>query len=115
MSPLDLDQQFFDALTSADTAALETLLHPDFLIVAVHDGAVATRADLIDAVGSGAVAFPAIATFPEEASVRTVGDVDIVVGHTAMEFTGFAAASRYTHVWTGGRLVTAQGTPITGN
>jgi ketosteroid isomerase-like protein len=114
MSPLDLDQQFFDALTSADVPALDRLLHPDLLIVAVHDGAVATRAELIDAVGSGAVAFPAIATFPEEASVRTVGDVDVVVGRTAMEFTGFAAASRYTHVWTRGRLLSAQGTPIAG-
>lgn len=115
MSPLDLDQQFFDALTSADTAAPERLLHPDLLIVAVHDGAVAGRTELIEVVASGAVTFPAIATFPGEASVRTVGDVDIVVGRTAMEFTGFAAASRYTHVWTGGRLVSAQGTAITGN
>lgn len=115
MSPLDLDQLFFDALTSADVSTLERLLHPDFLIVAVHDGAVASRADLVEAVTSGAVTFPAITMFPAEASVRTVGDVHIVVGHTAMEFTGFAAASRYTHVWTGGRLPTAQGTPITGN
>lgn len=115
MSPLELDQRFFDALTGADTAALEQLLHPNFLIVAVHDGSVATRAELLDAVGSGAVAFPAIATFPDEASVRTVGDVQVVVGRTTMEFTGFAAASRYTHVWTGGRLLSAQGTPITGN
>src|SRR3954447_23263873 len=100
MSPLDLDEQFFTALTSADTAALERLLHPDFLIVAVHDGSVASRTELIQAVASGAVTFPAIATFAGEARVRTVGDVAIVVGRTAMEFTGFAAASRYTHVWT---------------
>jgi hypothetical protein len=115
MSPLDLDQQFFDALTSADIAALETMLHPEFLIVAVHDGSVATRADLIDAVASGAVTFPAITAARDEAVVREIGEVAIVVGRTAMEFTGFAAGSRYTHVWTGGRLVTAQGTPITGN
>jgi len=115
MSPLDLDEQFFTALTSSDTAALERLLHPDFLIVAVHDGSVATRAELLDAVRSGAVAFPAITAARDEAVVREYGEVAIVVGRTAMEFTGFAAGSRYTHVWTGGRLVTAQGTPITGN
>ena len=33
------DQRFFTALTSADTAALDALLHPDFLLVAVDSGA----------------------------------------------------------------------------
>ncbi|GAB2445599.1 hypothetical protein GCM10027187_08830 [Streptosporangium sandarakinum] len=121
-SLLDHDRRFFDALVAADTAALGGLLRDDFVIVAVNDGAVATAADLLGAVSSGELRFPAVRSFPEEAVVRRVGDVGIVVGRTEMSFTGddgtaFTAGSRYTHVFAadpagGWRLVSAQGTEI---
>ncbi|GAB3868834.1 hypothetical protein GCM10029964_126870 [Kibdelosporangium lantanae] len=107
------DQEFFDALVAADTERLDTLLADDFLLVGIADGAVVTKKDLLDAVSSGAVVFPAIQSFPGEAVVRQIGEVAVVVGRTTMSFTGFTAASRYTHVHTGdGRLVSAQGTEI---
>ncbi|TCO61013.1 nuclear transport factor 2 family protein [Actinocrispum wychmicini] len=111
------DARFFTALTAADTAELETLLHPDFLLVAVGSGAVVTKSELIDAVATGAIRFQAITAFPDEATVRHIGDVGIVVGRTAMELAGpdgtpFTTASRYTHVFAGSRLVSAQGTTI---
>ncbi|MFG1751503.1 YybH family protein [Streptosporangium sandarakinum] len=121
-SLLGHDRRFFDALVAADTAALGDLLHDDFVIVAVNDGAVATAADLLGAVSSGDLRFPAVRSFPEEAVVRRVGDVGIVVGRTEMSFTGddgtaFTAGSRYTHVFAadpagGWRLLSAQGTEI---
>ncbi|MEU9832054.1 nuclear transport factor 2 family protein [Streptosporangium sp. NPDC048047] len=121
-SLLDHDRRFFDALVAADTAELGDLLAGDFVIVAVNDGAVATAADLLGAMSSGDLRFPAVRSFPEEAVVRRVGDVGIVVGRTEMSFTGddgtaFTAGSRYTHVFAadpagGWRLVSAQGTEI---
>lgn len=119
---LGQDERFFTALTAADTAELDTLLHPDFLLVAVGSGAVVTKSELIDAVSTGTIRFQAITAFPDEATVRRIGDVGIVVGRTAMEIIGpdstpFVTASRYTHVFTGGpagtRLISAQGTTIT--
>ncbi|MCP2166505.1 DUF4440 domain-containing protein [Goodfellowiella coeruleoviolacea] len=122
---LDTDRRFFAALTAADHDQLDRILAEDFLIVAVDSGAVATRADLLALVRSGEVAFPEVRSFPEEAVVRRVGEVGVVVGRTAMEFTGpagaaFHAGSRYTHVFTrsaddtasGWRLLSAQGTQI---
>ncbi|MGV9595114.1 YybH family protein [Streptosporangium sandarakinum] len=121
-SLLGHDRRFFDALVAADAAALGDLLHDDFVIVAVNDGTVATAADLLGAVSSGDLRFPAVRPFPEEAVVRRVGDVGIVIGRTEMSFTGddgtaFTAGSRYTHVFAadpagGWRLVSAQGTEI---
>jgi ketosteroid isomerase-like protein len=78
---------------------------------------------LIEAVASGAVRFPTITSYPDEATVRRLGDVAIVIGRTGMKVTapdgaGFTLASRYTHVFVAGaddgwRLISAQGTPIT--
>jgi ketosteroid isomerase-like protein len=120
---LEHDQRFFDALVAADTARLGELLADDFILVSVEDGSVIPRSTLLDAVSCGIVTFPAIQSFPEEAVVRRVGDLGIVVGRTGMNVvnpdgTTFAAASRYTHVFTldsatGWRLVSAQGTRIT--
>lgn len=69
-----------------------------------------------------AVRFPAVRSFPDEAVVRRVGDVGIVVGRSNMNFTtvdgtAFTAASRYTHVFAstsdaGWRFLSAQGTEI---
>lgn len=107
----------------ADVAALERLLADEFILVGVNDGAVVPRAALIEAVASGAVRFPAIDTYHDEAIVRRLGEVAIVVGRTGMSVTapdgsGFILGSRYTHVFTlgadsGWQLISAQGTPIT--
>jgi len=116
------DRAFFDALVAGDAARVTELLAEDFLIVGIQDGAVATRADLVGALDGG-LAFPAVTDHPDEAVVRVLGDVGIVVGRTAMAFTGpdgtpFEAGSRYTHVYaragSGWRLLSAQGTEIRG-
>lgn len=119
---LACEQRFFDALIAGDTAVLDEALADDFLLVAIDNGAVVSKAALIDAVASGAVAFPAVETFHDEAVVRRIGEVGIVVGRTGMSFTGadgvaFTAGSRYTHVFAhtaaaGWRLVSGQGTSI---
>ena len=118
---LDRDREFFAALTEGDSTALESLLAPDFVIVEISSGSVFARADLIGAVASGAVRFPAVQAFPDEAVLRRVGSVGIVVGRTAMRFvnadgSGFTSGSRYTHVYAldgdTWRLLSAQGTEI---
>jgi ketosteroid isomerase-like protein len=119
---LDRDQRFFDALVAGDTTTLGELLAEDFILVSISDGAAVTRSDLLGAVSSGAVRFPAVRSFHDEAIVRRIGETGIVVGRTGMEFTDadgatFTAGSRYTHVFihapeAGWRLVSAQGTEI---
>ncbi len=119
-SLLDHDRRFFDALVGGDTAGLRGMLADDFILVSVSDGAVVTRSDLLEALSSGVLEFPAIQSFPDEALVRRVGDVGIIVGRTEIDFThedgtAFAASSRYTHVFVtdpraGWRLLSAQGT-----
>ncbi|MEV6030600.1 nuclear transport factor 2 family protein [Nonomuraea sp. NPDC052116] len=116
------DQSFFDALVASDPAVLEELLADDFVLVGVEDGAVAGKGILLDLVASGSLRFPQIHSFPDEAIVRVIGTVGIVVGRTSMNFTNpdggtFSAGSRYTHVYAAGdhgawRLVSAQGTAI---
>jgi ketosteroid isomerase-like protein len=108
---------------AADVAALEDLLADEFILVGVNDGAVVPRSALLEAVASGAVRFPTISSYRDEAIVRLLGEVAIVVGRTVMSVTapdgtGFMLGSRYTHVFTAGthdgwRLISAQGTPIT--
>ncbi|MDR8408926.1 nuclear transport factor 2 family protein [Nonomuraea sp. 3-1Str] len=121
-SLLDHDQRFFEALTAAEVKVLDDLLADDFVLVSVEDGAAVGRDVLLDAIATGAVRFPAIESFPDEAIVRRIGDVGIVVGRTGMNFTrpdgtAFSAGSRYTHVYVAvspglWRLVSAQGTAI---
>lgn len=119
---LQRDQSFFDALMASDLAALEELLADDFVLVGVEDGAVADRRIVLDLMASGSLRFPRIESFPDEAIVRVIGTVGIVVGRTGMSFTNpdgatFTAGSRYTHVYAADavgtwRLVSAQGTTI---
>ncbi|MFI7423647.1 YybH family protein [Nonomuraea sp. NPDC049684] len=119
---VELDQSFFDALVADDHDRLRDLLADDFVLVGVEDGAVAGKDVLLDLVTSGSLQFPKIDSFPDEAIVRVIGDVGIVVGRTGMNFTNpdgstFSAGSRYTHVYAVGhdgnwRLVSAQGTAI---
>jgi ketosteroid isomerase-like protein len=119
---LESDQRFFEALMAADVAALADLLADEFILVGVNDGAVVPRSVLIEAIASGAVRFATIKSHHDEAIVRRLGEVAIVVGRTRMtvtapDGTGFVLDSRYTHVFTAGtddgwRLVSAQGTPI---
>ncbi|MEW9552945.1 DUF4440 domain-containing protein [Nonomuraea sp. NPDC050783] len=117
------DQSFFDALVSGDATVLKELLADDFVLVGVEDGALAGKELLLGLVTSGSLRFPRIRSFPDEAIVRVIGTVGIVVGRTGMNFTGpdgaaFSAASRYTHVYAAAgdgdtwRLVSAQGTTI---
>ncbi|MFI6978295.1 nuclear transport factor 2 family protein [Embleya sp. NPDC050154] len=119
---IECDQDFFRALVAADGARLDEPTTDDFILVGVGDGVSVTKAVLLEAVVSGAVRFPAVRSFPDEAVVRRIGDVGVIVGRTSMDFTrtdgsSFTAASRYTHVFsvrhTGGwRLLSAQGTEI---
>ncbi|MEU1723882.1 nuclear transport factor 2 family protein [Nonomuraea sp. NPDC005692] len=119
---VELDQSFFDALVANDHDHLNDLLTDDFVLVGVEDGTVAGKDVLLDLVTSGSLQFPKIDSFPDEAIVRVIGDVGIVVGRTGMNFTNpdgstFSAGSRYTHVYAAGpdgnwRLVSAQGTAI---
>jgi ketosteroid isomerase-like protein len=119
---LQYDQRFFDAMVAGDADLLEALLSDDFVLVGVEDGAVAGKKLILDLVASGALQFPQIASFPDEAIVRVVGSVAIVVGRTGMSFTkpdgtAFVAGSRYTHVYAADsdgawRLLSAQGTTI---
>ncbi|GLW07190.1 hypothetical protein Misp01_23200 [Microtetraspora sp. NBRC 13810] len=121
-SLLGHDRRFFDALVAADTACLAEILAADFLLVAVDGGAVVGRTDLLGVLTDGTLQFPEIHSFPDEAVVRRAGNTGIVVGRTAMTFTGndgtaFTAGSRYTHVFVregeaGWRLLSAQGTEI---
>lgn len=85
---LDRDRCFFEALVAGDVTRLGELLAEDFVLVGVSDGAVVDRDALLGAVASGAVRFPSVRAFPEEAVVRRIGDVGIVVGRTDMSFTG---------------------------
>lgn len=119
---LGRDGEFFAALVAADLARLDDILAADFLIVDISSGSVFDRNELLGAVRSGAVRFPAVEAFSDEASVRRVGSVGIVVGRTGMNFqntdgTSFVAGSRYTHVYAiqdgPWRLLSAQGTTIT--
>jgi hypothetical protein len=53
------------------------MLADGFIIVS--DGAAITRSDLLETLSSGALEFPAIQSFPDEALVRRVGNVAIVL------------------------------------
>ena len=118
------DSGFFEALLAGDIPALESQLAEDFLIVDVASGSVHHRGAFLLAIAGGAVIFQEIKTFPEESVTRLTGPgTGIVIGRTAISYCGGAGsatelASRYTHVFQtdGGnwRLVSAQGTPITG-
>ena len=118
------DSDFFKALRAGDIPALESLLAENFLMVDVTSGSVHRRGGFLLAIAGGAVIFQEIKTFPEESVTRLTGPgTGIVIGRTAISFCGAAGAatglaSRYTHVFQADganwRLVSAQGTPISG-
>lgn len=114
---LAAEREFFSALIGGRVDILEALLAQDFTLVAL-DGAVVSKAALLEAVGSSHLRFHTID--PVESQVRFYDSVAVVTGRTrmcvqlggnAMEF-----ASRYTHVFAHEQgkpvLVAAQGTPI---
>ena len=117
-SVIAADQSFFNALTSVDMVALETLLTEDFILVDVFSGSLIDKPALLAVLGSGQLVFEFIEVI--ESDVRIHGSTAIVVGRTAMSgrfaTEPFFAKSRYTHVFieeNGAWLfVSAQGTQI---
>jgi hypothetical protein len=121
---LAADQRFFDALVAADHDELDGLLAEGFLIVDVRSGSIGTRDELLGAVRSGDLIFPAIQVLSGESVVRRIGGAGIVIGRTSMSLgdqngSDFRVDSRYTHVFTAAddddrpwRLISAQGTEV---
>jgi ketosteroid isomerase-like protein len=121
MSSAELaEDRFFAALLAGDVASLDTVIADDFLIVDISSGTVADRASFIAALEDGALEFDRIELV--ERLTRHYGDTAIIVGRTEMSGAfggvGFAASSRYTHVFVRDsddgrwRLASAQGTRI---
>ena len=119
LSPEQVDDAFFDALSAGDVSRLEPLLDERFVIVDVMSGGVADRATLLAALEERVLGFERVELI--ERAARHYGDTAILVGRTQMagSFAGaaFAAASRYTRVFVRGadtrwRLASAQGTQI---
>ena len=116
------DEMFFGALLSADMTALEAVLADDFVIVDVMSGRVTGREEFLAAIGSGMLRFAEVTRFPAEQPVRRRDKAGVVVGRTRMVMhfgpDRVTANSRYTHVFVNDdgswRLMSAQGTPITG-
>src|SRR5262249_5391150 len=102
------------------THALDQLLADDFLLIDVMSGSEISKTAFLDVLGSGDLRFESIQ--PAEVRVRHYGTTAIVTGRTEMSGRyaemPFSARSRYTHVYVehqgAWRLVSAQGTPITG-
>jgi ketosteroid isomerase-like protein len=119
---INRDESFFDALLTADVAALDDLLAHDFLIVDVLMGQVTHRDELLGAMSTGALKFAEVTRYPEERAVRHRDGVAVVVGRTRMVIHHpggeVTVSSRYTHVYVRGRgrwgLMSAQGTPVAG-
>jgi ketosteroid isomerase-like protein len=114
------DESFFDALFTADRDALDGLLTHDFVIVDVLMGQVASRDDLLGAIGAGALQFGDVTRYPAECTIRHRDSAAVVVGRTRMTIRQPAGevtvSCRYTHVFMheagAWRLMSAQGTPI---
>jgi len=119
---LEAEDLFFRSLLTRDTAALRGLLADDFAIVDVMSGNLTGRDPLLEALDAGVLTFEAVERDPGEATVRHRTGVAVVIGRTRMTitFAGQSASvpSRYTHVYVHDgerwRLVSAQGTPVTG-
>jgi len=115
---LAAEDRFFDALLEGDGGALRAVLTTDFVLVDVMTGSEIPGSVLAELVGGGQLVFEAIERI--DSRVRTYGTAAVVTGQTRMrgryQGQGFAAHSRYTHVYvqgdTGCRLASAQGTPI---
>jgi len=119
-SPLQAEQQFFASLIRADVRALDRILTEDFLLVDVMTGSEISKSALLTALESGQLKFDTIDQF--EPRLRMYGETAVVNGRTQMsgrfERMPFTASSRYTHFYVKAqaqwRLVSAQGTQITG-
>jgi hypothetical protein len=118
--PLAAERRFFAALLAGDGKALDEILAADFLLIDVMSGSEIAKPDLLAVIGSGQLKFEAIDCV--ESRVRNYPGTAVVTGRTEMKGrfgeTSFGTRSRYTHVYIeqpgGWRLVTAQGTQITG-
>jgi ketosteroid isomerase-like protein len=121
MSIEEADRGFFSALTRGDAAALQALLVNDFVLIDVMRGAEVSKAELVAAVGGGALRFDAVEVVASR--VRRYGAAGVVTGETRMSGrvgeARWSARSRYTHVFIerDGRwqLASAQGTAIAGD
>jgi hypothetical protein len=117
---LAAERAFFTALVEGRADALDQILSNDFLLIDVMQGAEISKAALLAVIESGQLRFDAIQ--PVDSHVRLYQTTAVVIGRTEMkgrfEGTPFAASSRYTHVYVerdgAWRLVSAQGTPISG-
>ena len=120
LSPFQIEQQFFASLIRADVQRLDSILGDDFLLIDVMTGSEITKSALLAVLGSGQLKFDTID--PLEQRMRTYGETAVVTGRTQMsgrfQENPFTASSRYTHVYVKAqpqwRLVSAQGTQITG-
>ena len=118
MSPLDTDQQFFDALIKADVPVLDHMLTADFILIDVLSGSEISKLTFLDFVGSGQIKFESITR--AENQVRIYHTTAVITGRTEMKGmlgdAPFKTQSRYTHVYAmqqnEWRLVSAQGTQI---
>jgi len=120
LSALQVERQFFASLIRADVQRLDSILGEDFLLIDVMTGSEITKSSLLAVLGSGQLKFETID--PLEQRMRTYGETAVVTGRTQMsgrfQENPFTASSRYTHVYVKAqpqwRLVSAQGTQITG-
>ena len=118
MNPLDADKRFFDALITGDTQALDRLLVDEFILIDVMSGSEITKPAFLGFIGSGQIKFESIE--PADNRMRLFQATAIITGRTEMKGelsdNGFAASSRYTHVFVEQRgewrLAAAQGTQI---
>ena len=112
------EERFFAALNEGNREALESVLGEDCVLIDVMTGSEVPRAEFVEFVGSGRLAFESIERLG--ARVRSYGATAIVTGQTRMsgrfDKQTFQVRSRYTHVYAedpgGFRLVNAQGTPV---
>ena len=116
--PEAVENEFFDALMSADVKSLGRVLAGDFVLVDVMTGSEVSGQDLIEVVRSSQLRFETIDR--RDFKVRTYGTTAVITGRTEIsgwyEGQEFRASSRYTHVlvqqgetW---HMVSAQGTQI---
>ena len=115
---LRLDQEFFNALLTADGKKLGDLLVEDFVLIDVMRGGEVSKAQLLGVVTSGELIFEEIEV--RERRGRSYGAASLITGLTSMKmrFGGqqISVISRYTHVFIqrAGRslMAAAQGTRI---
>lgn len=114
---LEVQAQRFQAMTTANTNALNQILADD--LVYVHTtGAVDSKSSLVASIGSGAIDYVSLS--PTETQVRIHGAIAIVTGIAAMQVVAAATehilSVRFTDVYLraddGWQLVSWQSTRI---